>query len=37
MGLSGSEELPENDHGWDVVENIDVGKPNPAAKNIIYR
>ncbi|WP_435180585.1 hypothetical protein [Halorussus sp. AFM4] len=37
MGLSGSEESAENDHGWEVVENIDVDEPSAAAKNTIYR
>lgn len=35
MGLPGRS--PENEHGWEVVENIDVGEPNATAKNDIYR
>ena len=37
MGLSGSAESPTNEHGWEVVENIDVDEPNHTAKNTIYR
>lgn len=37
MGLSGSAESPENEHGWEVVENVEVDEPNPTAKNTIYR
>lgn len=28
---------PENDYGWEVVEDIEVEEPNATAKNTIYR
>ena len=31
------EEPSGNDHGWEVVENIEVSEPNATAKNPIYR
>lgn len=32
-----SEESSKNEHGWEVVENIEESEPNATAKNPIYR
>jgi hypothetical protein len=37
MGPSDSEAPTENEHGWEVVENVSVDEPDHAAKNTIYR
>lgn len=37
MGPSGPEGSSENEHGWEVVENIDADEPSATAKNTIYR
>jgi prephenate dehydratase len=32
----GSENFPENEHGWDSVEDIEVAEPSGAEKNTVY-